>query len=909
MPDLTDTQHPEATPETGFRTVIEFEGGHPLLFDQAPAGRSGGLFAPLPEAVLERWKERGAKTVFAFVESAKDPRAQAAHRAGFQVQPVDVRRVRSNDFAFLAKLSTRLHEELLSHPVAFYFDRADTADVLSCAAVFLVAMGVSPELAAPEGAIQFVFGREELSREDLRVFQFKEATEPSYSMPAEVRRYFRLPQGGTPEGPHSGNGNGRHAGSEAITSKPIGVGVAGAPGAAAKEATGPDGAPVAAKSTDTAPAPVIEPAKTARTMPSGQPAPVAPAPAATLAPARADHSGLAFAASRFFTIRNKLLMIISTIIMSALGVMIYLASYFYRDDSRIRVNEFALNMTALIGQKTEGEFTSLAYTSLNTGAGLLARKNPAERALFTDLFFQNNQSFAYLSVLRLAGETLQPVETVVNEGFLKQTQIPRDRLDGLVNANAVTLKAAVASPVVRNVSPGLPIPLLALATSFGEGGERYIVVSLLDPARFQESFKSAGIIKYFMVDSAGIVIAHHDSKLVLAADNQSRAEIVVRMLQSKLGNGQISFRNSNGQAYLGFFQKLTFAGLGVASTVSEAEAFAAVQQMQNRNLMITVIVLFTAVLIVFFFSRTLSVPIVRLVNATQRVESGDYSFQISPSTRDEIGSLTHSFSSMTGGLAERERLKDSMTRFVNKEVAEKAARGELALGGQEKDCAIFFSDLRGFTAMSEKMTPEEVVEYLNEYFTDMVGCVSETHGVVDKYIGDAIMATWGAVGSVGNNTENAVNAALMMRARLIAFNERGRGLRPFAKFGCGINSGPVVSGQIGSSQKMEYTVIGDAVNLASRIETLNKPFGTDILISEDAYKRVADVFHFEKMPPITVKGKTEPQIIFAVLGRKDDPDCPKNMVEVRARTGGDPPKVDLSNFQETHEDKFAILQG
>ena len=135
-----------------------------------------------------------------------------------------------------------------------------------------------------------------------------------------------------------------------------------------------------------------------------------------------------------------------------------------------------------------------------------------------------------------------------------------------------------------------------------------------------------------------------------------------------------------------------------------------------------------------------------------------------------------------------------------------------------------------------------MVEFLNEYISRMVNCVNVTRGVVDKFIGDAIMAVWGAPVSYGNDTQHAIDCALMMRNELIAFN-RGRGgaKRPIIHIGCGINTGEVLAGQIGSEERMEYTVIGDAVNLASRIEALNKPFGTDILISEDAYRLVPNI--------------------------------------------------------------------
>jgi adenylate cyclase len=148
------------------------------------------------------------------------------------------------------------------------------------------------------------------------------------------------------------------------------------------------------------------------------------------------------------------------------------------------------------------------------------------------------------------------------------------------------------------------------------------------------------------------------------------------------------------------------------------------------------------------------------------------------------------------------------------------------------------------------------------------------------------MATWGALHHDDMAVENAINGTLMMRDALLKFNVgRGGDKKPIIQIGSGINSGFVISGQIGSNERLEYTVIGDAVNLASRIESLNKPFGTDILISEEAYSKVKDIFHVEKMQAIKVKGKEEAQTIFAVLGRKDDPNCVKTLKELRTLVG------------------------
>jgi len=235
-------------------------------------------------------------------------------------------------------------------------------------------------------------------------------------------------------------------------------------------------------------------------------------------------------------------------------------------------------------------------------------------------------------------------------------------------------------------------------------------------------------------------------------------------------------------------------------------------------------------------------------------------------------------------------------------------KNELKLGGERKTAAVFFSDIRSFTAISENLQPEEVVDFLNEYMSVMVDCVNKTNGVVDKFIGDAIMAVWGTPISRGNDTANAVEGALMMREALKKFNKgRGSAKKPVINIGCGINTGPVLAGQIGSHDRMEYTVIGDTVNLASRIESLNKPFCTDILISSDSYNLVKDIYLCEPMEKISVKGKKDPQQIYAVISRKNDSNGPKTLKELREYVGIK--YVPLKSFDPNgKEEKYAIVK-
>jgi class 3 adenylate cyclase len=314
-----------------------------------------------------------------------------------------------------------------------------------------------------------------------------------------------------------------------------------------------------------------------------------------------------------------------------------------------------------------------------------------------------------------------------------------------------------------------------------------------------------------------------------------------------------------------------FAGLGVVSELPEALAYQAANTMAKRAVLVGLIILFIAFWAGYLYSGTITRPIQMLVEAAQRIASGDFKINLSVKGRDEVSHLSRAFNEMALGLEERDRVKETFNKFHNKEIAEKLLSGEVKLGGERKEATVFFSDVRGFTAMSETMEPEQVVEMLNEYMTRMVAIIRSHHGIVDKYVGDAIMALWGV--PLGNDDDiyNSVRACLAMRDELARLNELriSRGQSPL-KIGMGLNIGPVIAGNIGSTEKMEYTVIGDTVNLASRMESMTKEYGTDFLIPSAIYERVKDRFIFERCKSARVKGKSAAIEIYKVLGYYDE---------------------------------------
>jgi adenylate cyclase len=221
---------------------------------------------------------------------------------------------------------------------------------------------------------------------------------------------------------------------------------------------------------------------------------------------------------------------------------------------------------------------------------------------------------------------------------------------------------------------------------------------------------------------------------------------------------------------------------------------------------------------------------------------------------------------------EKRKMKRLFGQYVSRDVYDQlVSNPALArLGGQRRQMTVLFSDIRGFTSVSEKGEPEDIVQTLNEYFTRMVDIVFEHKGTLDKFVGDMVMALFGAPLDDRDHAEHAVDAALEMIEELAKLNERwiAEG-RPALDIGIGINTGPMIAGNIGSEAIMSYTVIGDAVNLGSRLESLNKQYSTRIIISDATRAALPDRYILRPLGEVVVKGKTQPVAIFEVVGRAD----------------------------------------
>ena len=225
--------------------------------------------------------------------------------------------------------------------------------------------------------------------------------------------------------------------------------------------------------------------------------------------------------------------------------------------------------------------------------------------------------------------------------------------------------------------------------------------------------------------------------------------------------------------------------------------------------------------------------------------------------------------------AEEENVKyirTTFSKFVSEDVVDELLKDptKISLGGSKREITIFFSDIRGFTTMSEALSPEELVQFLNEYLSEMTEIVIQYKGTIDKYMGDAIMAFWGAPIELEDHAYYACIASLAQLEALTKMQaEWKKQNRPIIDIGIGLNTGKAVVGNMGSSHRMEYTCMGDTINLGSRLEGSNKMYGTNIIISEYTYEKVKDRVYARELDLVRVKGKNHPVRIYELMGLKN----------------------------------------
>jgi adenylate cyclase len=526
--------------------------------------------------------------------------------------------------------------------------------------------------------------------------------------------------------------------------------------------------------------------------------------------------------------------------------------------------------------EVENILSSLVDKS-KTSASILYKSTSNPAAVTGDEFemnFTKDKRFISMEVLKLQGTTVELVARKTKDEFLKTGfDLTPDFINRVREQQKFPVRSVAQGSVeVRNASfakgPAMFTIGLPLVKD-QQGRITHVALIDVDLSILQKPFGERSERTFFLIDRNGELIAHQDEQKAMARLSMTTSPIVAKSLSEQTPRRQMRFQDpDSGQVLIGAYNKTSF-GVTVVSQVPEELILEPAQDAKRQAFFITGLVLSGALFFIFLFSMTLTSPIEKLAGLIEMVSKGNFDVKATSHVKshDEVGDLARAFDHMTEGLKERDKVKNLFSKFHGSSVADDLINNDIGVGGQSKEVVVFFSDIRGFTAFSEKRTPEEVVAMLNEYFAVMVSIINRHGGVVDKFIGDAIMAIWGAPKTSPKDSHNALRACIEMRKGLSELNEKrlARG-EPALMIGMGLHAGTAISGTIGSDERMEYTVIGNTVNTASRIEASTKAFGSDLLVTDDVIKHVGDAYITEYAGAAEVKGRSEAIKMYKVRG-------------------------------------------
>ena len=597
-------------------------------------------------------------------------------------------------------------------------------------------------------------------------------------------------------------------------------------------------------------------------------------------------------------ISAKLIVLTTSLLVVVTGMIAITSSNYFEKTSKQR--EESINLDYASAKSTEVEnLLAVAVGKTQVSSAMLMKSSDANSEFALNFNQEPDMIGIEIYESPIGGSITTRASQIKEEEFIKQ-KVDKSYFTQLKQKMPFPFKSVFGGQIeVLNWSqPQKPALLVVgiplIKDSFGR--ITHVALGYFKLAMIQKPFSEKKERSFQLLDRRGYVLASSDENKALNQTDLSASEFFKLSASSKTPRGQKPIK-LDGHFYFGAFSKTRF-GVTAYSIISEDIILEPAREVKRKAFFLAGLVLSASIFLIFVFSMSLTSPIEALAELIGIVSKGNFDVKACDSIKfvfqDEVKDLAFAFDNMTEGLKERDKVKNLFSKFHGSSVTDDLMNQEVGLGGQKKDVVIFFSDIRGFTAFSEKRSPEEVVEMLNEYFEVMVGIINKQGGVVDKFIGDAIMAVWGAPKSTDKDAHNATMACIQMRLALVELNEKrkSRGQPPLA-IGIGLHAGSVISGTIGSTERMEYTVIGNTVNTGSRIEASTKAFGSDLLISEEVVNLVGDSFIVELAGAAEVKGRSEPLKMYKVRGYRE------NGIDVVVRT-------EYSDYEAEKVDKVKV---
>ncbi len=406
----------------------------------------------------------------------------------------------------------------------------------------------------------------------------------------------------------------------------------------------------------------------------------------------------------------------------------------------------------------------------------------------------------------------------------------------------------------------------------------------------------------FIVSDAGVFVATPDKPLIMRESLFSLAEerglprlreIGRTMIRGNSGFEDIGSSLSDQGAFLAF-ARIPSTGWSLGGVFPKAELLAEVTGLHQRTVLLAAVGVVLLLIVSALVARSLARPLVRMAEATSKVANGDLDIDLTDIRRtDEVGQLADGFTRMVEGLKQRDFIRDTFGRYLTKEVVRRLLESKdgLKLGGEAREITLMMSDLRGFTALTSHMAPEQVIAFLNRYLARMVEILLDHMGVIDEIIGDGILAFFGAPEPLQDHPARAVACALRMQAAMERINELNEadGLAHL-EMGVAVHTGTVVVGNIGSERRSKYGAVGSDVNFTGRVESFT--VGGQVLISEATYERVSELLEIKNVLQVEMKGVPGKVKLYDVIGighpfdvrlpdRDDTPRPLKETLEVR----------------------------
>ena len=598
------------------------------------------------------------------------------------------------------------------------------------------------------------------------------------------------------------------------------------------------------------------------------------------------------------SISYKLLIGLSFLIFGMTASIAYLNSEYLKKTILQRERDFNLSITEAKAREVDSYLDKQVATVTFLSRQLLSSTDS------TDIFKSNPDllSVEVISVGTLQSKELakKPDWKYIDNSALESLRFKfkSDLLTQLKqNSNRViTMNSSGLYPAAENEKPQAVLTLAIPYSSMNKELDQVILANI-STKHLQKLFSNTKLGTMMLFNDWGYSIAGSDEKYLLNTHDISKTEIFDFIKNYPLPNYSGLLEQGKKSNMVSFAK--TARGVFLLNEIPAEILLAPAQLIVLMTLRLSGYFLAGSLFLLFLFSLNLTRPLEKLAEISLEIAKGNFEHKptdkLNQFFKDEVYILGLAVDRMVKGLKERDRFRTLFNKFHGSAVTEDLMKNEIALRGESKKMFVFFSDLRGFTNLSESKDPAQVVELLNEYFSHMVPVINQHGGVVDKFIGDAIMAVWGVPTGKPNDGKNALLACLKMRLALEKLNTirvtRGE---PELWIGMGLHFGEAISGTIGSDERMEYTVIGNTINTASRIEASTKAFGTDLLVSEEVKSQLPD-FLYRDAGSVEVKGRSEALKLFKVYGYVTE-----NGLKIEVKTP-------FSDYQAEAADKVKIV--